>query len=220
MARESNSRLKLGDFGTFVIFAAIYVAGTLGLPTISLPAYQVKILEMASPFVALFGMPALLGLTLGQFIANLSLQARPISMLSPIFSFVGLLAIYYMRKRSTLAGSLAYIVITGLWLSLTLPIAKLGVSSSLATLSAFAGQFVALMVGYVVYLLMTKTMTTASDQQKQVSATTQINADKSLAQSARGVRRPPQACAETTSCSSLSTDIRQYARRHVLPTRT
>ncbi len=134
MARESDSRLKLEDSGTFVIFAAIYAAGTLGLPTISLPAYQVKILEMASPFVALFGMPAVLGLTLGQFITNLSLQARPISMLSPIFSFVGLLAIYYMRKRSTLAGSLAYIVITGLWLSLTLPIAKLGVSSSLATL--------------------------------------------------------------------------------------
>jgi len=65
----------------------------------------------------------------------LGLQAKPISMLSPIFSFVGLLAIYYMRKRSTLAGSLAYIIITGLWLSLTLPIAKPEVSSSCNSIS-------------------------------------------------------------------------------------
>ena len=174
--------MKLGDFGTFVIFAAIYAAGTLGLPTISLLAYQVKIGEMASPFVALFGMPAVLGLTLGQFIANVGFEAKPISMASSIFSFVGLLAIYYMRKRSTLAGSLAYIIITGLWLSFTLPIAKPGVSSSLATLSAFADQFIAVMIGYAAYFLTTRTMTTPSHQQKQISPTTpQLNASAQAA---------------------------------------
>ena len=174
--------MKLGDFGTFVIFAAIYAAGSLGLPTISLLAYQVKIGEMASPFVALFGMPAVLGLTLGQFIANVGFEAKPISMLSPIFSFIGLLAIYYMRKRSTLAGSLAYIIITGLWLSLTLPIANPGLSSSLATLSAFAGQFIAVMIGYAAYFLTTRTMTTSSHQQEPSSATApQLNASVQMA---------------------------------------
>jgi len=163
--------LKLQDFGTFVIFTAIYAAGTLGLPTISLLAYQVKIGEMASSFVALFGMPAVLGLTLGQFIANVGYEVKPISMLSPIFSFTGLLAIYYMRKRSTLAGSLAYIIITGAWLSLTLPIAKPGLSSSLATLSAFVCQFIAVMIGYVAYVLTTRTMTTADQDQTQISPT-------------------------------------------------
>jgi uncharacterized membrane protein len=162
--------LKLGDFGTFVIFAAIYAAGTLGLPMISLLAYQVKIGEMASPFVAIFGMPAVLGLTLGQFIANLGLRAKPISMLSPIFSFVGLLTIYYLRKRSALAGSLAYIIITGLWLSLILPISKPEVSSSLATLSGFAGQFVAVMVGYVAYLMATRIITNPSHQKTGTSS--------------------------------------------------
>ena len=145
--------MKLGDFGTFVIFAAIYAAGTLGLPQISFFAYQLKIGEMASPFVALFGMPAVLGLTLGQFIADLGLEAKPIAMLSPIFSFVGMLAIYYMRKVNTLASCLVYVVITSLWLTFLLPILNPGLSTPLASLSAFAGQFVAVMVGYLGYLV-------------------------------------------------------------------
>jgi uncharacterized membrane protein len=167
MARESNSRLKLEDFGTFVIFAAVYAAGTLGLPQISFMAYQLRIGEMASPFVAIFGLPAIFGLTLGQFIANLGLQVQPIAMLSPAISFLGLLAIYYAHKRSTLAGCIAYIAITGAWLSFTLPILNPETSSSLATQSAFAGQFVAVMIGYGAYLLATKTM---SNPQKQVAA--------------------------------------------------
>ena len=88
MAGESTLRLKLEDFGTFVIFTAIYAAGTLGLPKIPLLAYQIKIGEMPSAFVAIFGMPAVLGLTLGQFIANLGVEASPIASLSPLFSFI------------------------------------------------------------------------------------------------------------------------------------
>ena len=113
--------MKLGDFGTFVIFTAIYAAGTLGLPKISLMAYQVKIGEIPSAFVALFGMPAVFGLTLGQFIANLGVEASPIAMVSPAISFIGLLTIYYARKKSTLAGCIAYIIITSLWLSFICP---------------------------------------------------------------------------------------------------
>ena len=168
--------MKLGDFGTFVIFAAIYAAGTLGLPQISFMAYQLRIGEMASPFVAIFGLPAVVGLTLGQFIANLGLQVNPIAMLSPAFSFVGLLAIHYSHKRSTLAGCIAYIAITGLWLSFALPIMNPELSSSVATLSAFAGQFIAVMVGYAAYLLAARTM---SSPQKQVSvATSPVALDK------------------------------------------
>ncbi len=145
--------MKLADFGPFVIFAAIYAAGTLGLPQISFLAYQVKVGEMASPLVALFGMPALLGLTLGQFIANLGIEAQPIAMLSPVFSFVGLLAIYYMRKLNTFAGCLVYVVITGLWLTYLLPTLNPGLSPSLASLSAFGGQFFSVIIGYAAYLV-------------------------------------------------------------------
>lgn len=150
--------MKLGDFGTFVIFTAIYAAGTLGLPTFSLLAYQVKVGEIPSAFVAIFGLPAVFGLTLGQFIANLGLEAKPIAMLSPAFSFVGLLVIYYMRKRGVLAGCVAYVVITSVWLSFMLPIVRPEVSGSMAALSAFAGQLIAVMIGYVAYVLATRSM--------------------------------------------------------------
>jgi hypothetical protein len=169
VAREPDSRLKLGDFGTFVIFAAVYAAGTLGLPAITFLTYQLKIGEMATPFVAIFGLPAVLGLTLGQFIANLGLQTNPVAMLSPIFSFMGLLVIYYTRKRSTLGGCIAYIMITGIWLSFALPIARPESSSSPAVLSAFADQFIAVMVGYAGYMLATKTMTSPTRRSPELS---------------------------------------------------
>ncbi len=149
--------MKLTDFGTFVIFTALYAAGTLGLPKIPLLAYQVKIGEIPSAFVAIFGIPAVFGLTLGQFIANLGVEASPIAYLSPVVSFVGLLIIFYARKASTLGGCIAYIVITSLWLSVLLPLTQ-GIPTTEAAYSAFVGQFIAVMIGYLAYLLARKTM--------------------------------------------------------------
>jgi len=151
--------LKLQDFGTFVIFTAIYAAGTLGLPKLPLLAYQVKIGEMPSAFVAIFGMPAVFGLTLGQFIANLGVEASPIATLSPLFSFIGLLVVYYARRFSTLAGCLAYVAVTSLWLTYLLPIVS-GISTTEAGYSAFICQFIAVMIGYCVYVLVSKTILT------------------------------------------------------------
>jgi uncharacterized membrane protein len=157
VAGESTLNLKLGDFGIFVIFAAIYAAGTLGLPKFAFLAYQVKIGEIPSAFVAIFGYPAVLGLTLGQFIANLGVEASPVTMLSPIISLVGLVIIRYSRKFSTLAGCIAYIIITSLWLSFILPMQS-NISSTVALYSAFAGQFIAVMIGYVGYLVAKRTL--------------------------------------------------------------
>lgn len=157
MARKSTVSLKLGDFGTFVIFTAIYAAGTMGLPQISFLAYQVKIGEIPTAFVAIFGMPAVFGLTLGQFIANVGFEASPIASLSPVFSFVGLLVVYYLRKASTLAGCMGYVVITSFWLTFMLP-AVSNVPVSEATYSAFGGQFIAVIIGYIAYLVVKKSM--------------------------------------------------------------
>ena len=143
--------MKLEDFGTFVIFTAIYAAGTLGLPKIPLLAYQVKIGEIPTAFVAIFGYPAVLGLTLGQFIANLGVEASPVAMLSPVVSFVGLLVVYRLRKVSTLVGCVAYIILTAAWLSYLLP-TTLGISTNDAATSAFLGQAIAVLIGYGGYL--------------------------------------------------------------------
>ena len=152
MAREQIVNLKLEDFGTFVIFTAIYAAGSLGLPKLHLLAYQVTIGEMAAPFVAIFGIPAVFGLTLGQFIANLGFDVAPVAMLSPIVSFAGLIIIYYLRKTSTLGGCIIYILITSLWISYLLPQIS-NVSTSYAEASAFLEQSLAILVGYVAYLI-------------------------------------------------------------------
>ena len=142
--------MKLEDFGTFVIFTALYAAGTLGLPQFTLLAYQVRVGEIPSAFVAIFGYPAVVGLTLGQFIANLGVEASPVAMLSPVVSFVGLLIIYRLRKASALAGCIAYIVLTAAWLTYLLPITS-GISTTEAATSAFLGQIVAVMIGYLGY---------------------------------------------------------------------
>lgn len=155
--------MKLADFGVFVIFAATYAAGTLGLPEISLLSYQVRIGEMPSAFVALFGMPAVFGLTLGQFIANLGLESKPIAFVSPAVSFFGLLVIHYARKYSTLVGCVAYILLTSLWLAVMLPIVRPGLAATDAATSAFVGQSVAVMIGYVAYVAATKSVSRESN---------------------------------------------------------
>ena len=150
--------MKLEDFGTFVIFTAVYAAGSLGLPKLHLLAYQVTVGEMAAPFVAIFGIPAVFGLTLGQFIANLGFDVAPVAMLSPAFSFVGLVIIYYLRKTSTLGGCIIYILITSLWISYLLPQIS-NVSTSYAEASAFLEQSLAVLVGYFGYLIARRSMT-------------------------------------------------------------
>ena len=164
--------MKLEDFGTFVIFTALYAAGTLGLLGVlkfTLLAYQVKVGEIPTAFVAIFGFPAVLGLTLGQFIANLGVEASPIAMISPVVSFVGLLVVYRLRKVSTLAGCIAYIILTSAWLAYLLPITS-GVSSTDAAFSAFLGQTVAVMIGYVAYLVANRMRSTLATPQTEQSA--------------------------------------------------
>lgn len=149
--------MKLEDFGTFVIFTAIYAAGSLGLPRLHLLAYQITVGEMAAPFVAIFGMPAVFGLTLGQFIANLGFEVAPVAMLSPALSFVGLAIIYYLRKTSALGGCMVYILLTSLWITYLLPQIS-NVSTSYAAESAFLEQSLAVMIGYAGYLIAKRSM--------------------------------------------------------------
>ena len=144
--------MKLEDFGTFVIFAAIYAASTLGLPKLLFLAYHIEIGVIPTAFVAIFGLPAVFGLTLGQFIAGIGFQITPIAMLSPAISFVGLVVVYYSRKFNTFAGCIVYIIITSLWLSYMLPIVN-GTPPAVAAYSAFAGQSVAVIVGYIGYII-------------------------------------------------------------------
>lgn len=150
--------MKLADFGPFVIFTALYAAGSLGLPEIPLLAYQVKVAEIPTAFVAIFGLPAVFGLVLGQFIANIGFQASSIEMMSPLVALIGLAAVYYLRKSSVLGGIVLYVIMTSTWVAYELMTVPPKVSGDLAILSAFSGQVIAVGIGYVGYKIATSLM--------------------------------------------------------------
>lgn len=142
--------IKTGDFGVFVIFAAVFAAGILGLPHIPFLQYQITPGVFLTTFVAKFGFPAILGLVLGQFIANSTSPLGALDLVSPAFSFVGLVSIRYLRNRSVLLGSLAYIALTGAWISyMLIAVGKIPFES--AILSAFGGQSMPVLTGYAAY---------------------------------------------------------------------
>jgi len=137
-------------FGVFVIFAAIYAAGTLGLGRLEFLGFDVKPGEVGSPLVGVFGPPAVLGLVFGQLIANTTSPLGPIDLVSPAISFVGLLIIMWSRKFSVLAGSVAYVLLTASWTGYMLTVAK-GLSANAALVSALGSQTIAILVGYALY---------------------------------------------------------------------
>jgi uncharacterized membrane protein len=54
------------------VFAALYAAGVTFLAPISFQVYQVRVADSLLPLSILFGPPAVVGLTIGTLIANLS----------------------------------------------------------------------------------------------------------------------------------------------------
>ena len=143
-------RLTSTSFGVFVIFAAVYAAGTLGIGRPEIAGVAVKVGEIGAPLVALFGMPALVGLVFGQFIANSASPLGPLDMLSPVVSLVGLLIIWYMSQKLVIVGSIIYVVVTSPWLAYLISNAR-EISYSNALAPAFASQLAAVVIGYVIY---------------------------------------------------------------------
>ncbi|MFB3043368.1 MAG: hypothetical protein ACE1ZC_03725 [Nitrososphaerales archaeon] len=168
-------RLSTGYFGIFVITAAISAAGTLGLPDMSLSAflpadlfgsltgdppeaaqYQ-RLLNIVpgvipSPFVAMFGIPAILGLTLGQFVASTTSPLGPISLYSPLVTLVALFFIYLLRKRSVILGALVFTAVTTLWISFS-ELLVFGTQIASTFPLAFLAQLAPIIVGYIAYVL-------------------------------------------------------------------
>jgi len=149
-------RLTSTDFGVFVIFAAVYAAGTLGIGRPEIGGVAVKVGEIGSPLVALFGMPALVGLVFGQFIANSASPLGPLDMLSPLVSLVGLLAIWVLRNRLVIIGSIIYVAISSSWLAYLVANAR-GIGYVDALPLSFASQLTAIIIGYVIYEALRRT---------------------------------------------------------------
>ncbi len=158
--------LNSSSFGVFVIFAAIYAAGTLALGRLPIGDIQLKPGEIATPLAAIFGMASVIGLVFGQFIANMASPLGPLDLITPAVAFAGLLALLYLKRYHILAGVGAYYVITSTWIAL-LTSAVTGRSDAFFT--AFASQGIALAAGTAVYYVVKSRM---PEQKKEVHATT------------------------------------------------
>ena len=88
----------------------------IGLPFISFNLFQLRIANSLLGIVPLAGLPAVFGISLGVFIGN-TVSPIPFDMLSAIPSLLGCLSIYYLRKKSVLAGLTVYTIIISIWVS-------------------------------------------------------------------------------------------------------
>lgn len=153
-------RLRTTDFGIFVIFAALYAAGTLGtertIGDIRILFYKVKPGEVASPLVAVFGVPSIMGLAVGQFIANMASELGPIDLYTPGISLAGLALIRYATRIPLIIRCLLYVAITSPWLAFLLW-SRHGVPPMDSALSALLGQLIAVAIGYGALLAIRQT---------------------------------------------------------------
>jgi len=104
------------DLALASILAALYAALGLGLAPISYLMIQCRIADALYPLIALFGWPALIGLTIGQFITNLASPLGFIDLLSPIL----FLPAKYFIKRFGFKAVPIHVLSVALWVALML----------------------------------------------------------------------------------------------------
>jgi uncharacterized membrane protein len=101
------------------VFAALYAVGVVFLAPISFQVFQVRIADALLPLAMLFGWPAILGLSLGAFVANFFGGLGPIdikggAVANLLATFVAWKISHGRRRLNAFAGILLEIVIVTL----------------------------------------------------------------------------------------------------------
>ena len=102
------------------LLAGVYSVATIALGTLSYGPLNLRLTNILLGVVPIVGWPAVLGLTLGVLLSNVASTIGPIDYLSAGFSFLGLVAIHLLRKRSVLAGLTIYSLILSIWVTFEL----------------------------------------------------------------------------------------------------
>jgi uncharacterized membrane protein len=102
------------------VLSALYAALVNFLHPLSFMQVQVRVANALIGLVPIFGLPAVYGLTIGVFIGNLTSPLGPIDLISPVFSFIGLMIIYELRNESVFSGLLIYSMLLSVWVSFML----------------------------------------------------------------------------------------------------
>jgi len=100
------------------IFASIYATVSLTLAPISFMAIQCRVADALYPLIGLFGWPAIIGITIGEFITNTVSPLGPIDLLSPLV----LLPAKWLIKRFGFRAVPVFAVSVGLWVAFMLSV--------------------------------------------------------------------------------------------------
>ncbi|MEM0075173.1 MAG: QueT transporter family protein [Nitrososphaerota archaeon] len=149
--RAKGLMLHIRSLAQAAVISALYIALTLAFAPISFQQIQFRVANVIIGLTPIIGLPAVYGIAVGVLIANVVSPFGPLDMLSSIPAFVGLLAIYYLRNTSVLAGLTIYSLIVSLWVSFL--ISFVVHVSLLATFAyVLTGIFLSTTVaGYIVY---------------------------------------------------------------------
>ena len=114
------------DMALIAIFAALYAIGVITLAPISYGIIQVRIADALIPLSAIFGFPAILGVTIGCLVANIYSPFGAIDIIGgTTANFVASWLAYKLRKNTLVAttvATLAITVIVGSYLTILLGI--------------------------------------------------------------------------------------------------
>jgi len=142
------------DMALVAIFAALYAIGVIALAPISYGIVQVRVADALIPLSAIFGYPAILGVTIGCFVANIYSPFGAIDIIGgTVANFVASWLSYKLRKNvimATTAATLAVTVIVGSYLT-----ALLGIP--IIFISILVGSFIAInIIGGTLIVLLRK----------------------------------------------------------------
>ncbi|MEM3715202.1 MAG: QueT transporter family protein [Thermoprotei archaeon] len=143
--------MKSNEIALTSIITALYVGLIEIFHPISFEVIQVRVANALLGVVPVFGWPAIVGVTLGVFIGNITSPLGPIDLLSAIPTFIGCYIIYKLKSTSVLLGLTTYTLILSLWVGYILWYV-LGLPYIITVAYLFIGIGIStIFLGYIVY---------------------------------------------------------------------
>lgn len=112
--------MKSNDIVLTALIAALYVGLIEVFHYISFLQIQIRVANALIGTVPILGWPAIIGITLGVFIGNITSPLGLIDLISAVPTFIGLYIIYKLRNISVLLGLTIYTIILSLWVGFML----------------------------------------------------------------------------------------------------
>ena len=148
---ENQTGRKSRKVAMAALFAALYAGGVTLLAPVSFQVYQVRVADLLLPLSVIFGPPAVVGLTMGTLIGNLSSPFGIIDVVGgTVANLIATLLAWQIGKRSfrgawfasTVAQVVAITLIVGTYLAFLLQIPVW-----LSWIGVLVGEVIAINVG-------------------------------------------------------------------------